>query len=105
MLRYLIERKNKLVKNMFPILMGAIVLRLFRSGRMSLDLSGVLITALVIILVFTTNETVLIALAHSLSVVDLPFAIVGVAIGLLGIVNVLAVVISNMRQRHVELLR
>ena len=94
-----------MAENIFSILMGVIVLGLLGSGRMSLDLSGVLIAALVIILVVATNETVLIALAHSLSVVHPPFAIVGVAIGLLGIVNVLAVLISDMRQRQVELLR
>ena len=70
-----------MVKLIFPILMGIIVLGLFRSGRLSLDLSGVLIAALVAILVVTTNDPVLIALAHLLSVVHPPFAIVGVAIG------------------------
>ena len=71
-----------------------------------MDLSGVLIAALVAILVVTTNEPILIALANLLSVVHPPFAIVGVAIGLLlGIVIVLAVVISEMRRRQVELLR
>ena len=95
-----------MVKLIFPILMGIIVLGLFRSGRLSLDLSGVLIAALVAILVVTTNDSVLIALAHLLSVVHPPFAIVGVAIGLLlGIVIVLAVMVSDARRRQVELLR
>ena len=95
-----------MVKLLFPIMMGVIVLGLFRSGRLSLDLSGVLIAALVAILVVTTNEPFLIALAHLLLVVHPPFAIVGVAIGLLlGIVIVLAVMISDMRRRQVELLR
>ena len=95
-----------MVKLIFPIFMGVIVLGLFRSGRLSLDLSGILIASLVAILVVTTNEPVLIALAHLLSVVNPPFAIVGVAIGLLlGIVIVLAVMISDMRRRQVELLR
>ena len=95
-----------MVKLIFPILMGVIVLGLFRSGRLSLDLSGVLIAALVAILVVTTNDPILIALAHLLSVVHPPFAIVGVAIGLLlGIVIVLAVMISDARRRQVELLR
>ena len=40
----------------FPIVMGVIVLALLRSGRLSLDLSGVLIAALVAILVVTTND-------------------------------------------------
>ena len=95
-----------MVKLIFPIFMGVIVLGLFRSGRLSLDLSGILIASLVAILVVTTNEPVLIALAHLLSVVNPPFAIVGVEIGLLlGIVIVLAVMISDMRRRQVELLR
>ena len=95
-----------MVKLIFPIFMSVIVLGLFRSGRLSLDLSGVLIAALVAILVVTTNEAVLIALAHLLSVVHPPFAIVGVAIGLLlGIVIVLAVMVSDARRRQVELLR
>ena len=95
-----------MVKIIFPILMFIIVLGLFRSGRLSLDLSGVLIAALVTILVITTNESVLTTLSHLLSVVHPPFAIVGVAIGLLlGIVIVLAVMISDMRRRQVELLR
>ena len=95
-----------MVKLIFPILMGVIVLGLFRSGRLSLDLSGVLIAALVAILVVTTNDPVLLALAHLLSVVHPPFAIVGVAIGLLlGIVIVLAVMISDARHRQVALMR
>lgn len=95
-----------MAKLIFPILIAVIVLRLFRSGRLSLDLSGVLIAALVVILVVTTNEPVLIALAHLLSVVHPPFAIVGVAIGLLlGIVIVLAVMISDLRRRQMDLLR
>ena len=86
--------------------MFIIVLGLFRSGRLSLDLSGILIVALVTVLLVTTNEPVLIVFAHLLSVVHPPFAIVGVAIGLLlGIVIVLAVMISDMRRRQVELLR
>ena len=95
-----------MVKLMFPILMGIMVLGLFRSGRLSLDLSGILIASLVATLVVTTNEPVSRALAHLLSVNHPPFAIVGVTIGLLlGIVIVLAVMISDMRGRQVELLR
>ena len=95
-----------MVKLIFAILMGIIVLGLFRSGRLSLDLSGVLIAALVAILVVTTNESILIALSHLLSIVHPPFAIVGVAIGLLlGIVIVLAVMVSDARHRQVALLR
>jgi hypothetical protein len=95
-----------MVKIVFPILMGIIVLGLFRSGRLSLDLSGILIAALVAILLVTTNESVLIALSHLLSIVHPPFAIVGVAIGLLlGIVIVLAVMISDARHRQMALLR
>ena len=95
-----------MVKLIFPILMGIIVLGLFRSGRLSLDLSGVLIAALVTILIVTINEPALIALSHLLSVVHPPFAIVGVAIGLLlGIVIVLAVMISDARHRQAALLR
>ena len=95
-----------MIKLIFPILMGMIVLELFRSRRLSLDLSGILIAALVVILVVTTNESVLIALSHLLSIVHPPFAIVGVAIGLLlGIVIVLAVMISATRNRQMALLR
>ena len=95
-----------MIKLIFPILMGIIVIGLFRSGRLSLDLSGVLIAALVSILLVTTNESVLVALSHLLSIVHPPFAIVGVAIGLLlGIVIVLSVMISDLRHRQVALLR
>ena len=95
-----------MVKIIFPILMGIIVLALFRSGRLSLDLSGLLLAALVAVLVVTINESVLIALSHLLSIVHPPFAIVGVAIGLLlGIVIVLAVMISDARHRQMALLR
>ena len=95
-----------MVKIIFPILMFIIVVGLFRSGRLSLDLSGVLIAALVTILVITTNESVLTTLSHLLSVVHPPFAIVGVAIGLLlGIVIVLSVMLSDARHRQVALLR
>lgn len=95
-----------MIKLIFPILMGIIVIGLFRSGRLSLDLSGVLIAALVSILIVTTNESVLLELSHLLSIVHPPFAIVGVAIGLLlGIVIVLSVMISDARHRQVALLR
>ena len=95
-----------MIKLIFPILMSVIVLGLFRSGRLSLDLSGVLIAALIAILVVTTNQSVLVALSHLLSIVHPPFAIVGVAIGLLlGIVIVLAVMISDARRRQMALLR
>ena len=95
-----------MVKIIFPILMFIIVLGLFRSGRLNLDLSGVLIAALVAILAVTTNEPVLIALSHLLSIIHPPFAIVGVAIGLLlGIVIVLSVMISDAQHRQVALLR
>lgn len=95
-----------MIKLIFPILMGVIVLGLFRSRRLSLDLSGVLIAALIAILVVTTNESVLIGLSHLLSIVYPPFAIVGVAIGLLlGIVIVLSVMISDARHRQMALLR
>ena len=95
-----------MVKIIFPILMFIIVLGLFRSGRLSLDLSGVLIAALVTILVVTTNESVLITLSHLLSVVHPPFAVVGVAIGLLlGIVIVLSAMLSEAQNRQVALLR
>ena len=95
-----------MIKLIFPILMGITVLGLFRSGRLSLDLSGVLIAALVSILIVSVNESVLVALSHLLSIVHPPFAIVGVAIGLLlGIVIVLAVMISDARHRQVVLLR
>ena len=95
-----------MIKLIFPILMGVIVLGLFRSGRLSLDLSGVLIAALIAILIVTTNESVLTALSHLLSIVYPPFAIVGVAIGLLlGIVIVLSVMISDARHRQMALLR
>jgi hypothetical protein len=95
-----------MIKLIFPILMGVLVLGLFRSGRLSLDLSGVLIAALVSLLVVTSNESILIALSHLLSIVYPPFAIVGVAIGLLlGIVIVLSVMISDLRHRQVALLR
>ena len=95
-----------MIKLIFPILMGVIVLGLFRSGRLSLDLGGVLIAALIAILAVTTNEPVLIFLSHLLSIVHPPFAIVGVAIGLLlGIVIVLSVMISDARHRQIALLR
>ena len=95
-----------MIKLIFPILMAVVVLGLFRSGRLSLDLSGVLITALVAILAVTTNESVLIALSHLLSIIHPPFAIVGVAIGLLlGIVIVLSVMISDAQHRQVASLR
>jgi hypothetical protein len=95
-----------MIKLIFPILMGITVLGLFRTGRLSLDLSGVLIAALVTILIITGNESVLLALSHLLSIVYPPFAIVGVAIGLLlGIVIVLSVMISDARHRQVALLR
>lgn len=95
-----------MIKLIFPILMGVIVVGLFRSGRLSLDLCGVLIAALIAILVVTTNESALIALSHLLSIVHPPFAIVGVAIGLLlGIVIVLSVMISDARHRQMALLR
>ena len=95
-----------MIKLIFLIVMGVIILALFRFGRLSLDLSGVLISALFAILVITTNESILIALAHQLSIVYPPFAIVAVAIGLLlGIVIVLAVMISDARRRQMALLR
>ena len=95
-----------MIKLIFPILIAVVVLGLFRSGRLSLDLSGVLIAALVAILAVTTNESVLIALSHLLSIIHPPFAIVGVAIGLLlGIVIVLSVMISDAQHRQVALLR
>ena len=95
-----------MIKLIFPIFMGVIVLVLFRSGRLNLDLSGVLIAALVAILALTTNESVLIALSHLLSIIHPPFAIVAVAIGLLlGIVIVLSVMISDARYRQLTLLR
>ena len=90
----------------FPILMGIVVLGLFRSGRLSLDLSGVLIAALVAILIVTTNQPVLVALSRLLSIGHPTLAIMGVAIGLLlGIVIVLAVMVSDARHRQVALLR
>ena len=95
-----------MVKLIFPIVMSVIVLALFRSGRLSLDLSGVLISALVAILVVTNNDSTLNFLSHLLSIVHPPFAIVGVAIGLLlGIVIVLSVMISDAQHRQVALLR
>ena len=90
----------------FPILMGIIVLGLFRSGRLSLDLSGVLIAALVAILIVTTNQPVLVAFSRLLSIGHPTLAIMGVAIGLLlGIVIVLAVMVSDARHREVAVLR
>ena len=95
-----------MVQLIFPIVMGVIVLVLFRSGRLSLDLSGVLIAALVAILVVATNDLILNALSDLLSIVYPPLAIVAVAIGLLlGIVIVLAVMISDVRRRQTALLR
>ena len=95
-----------MVQLIFPIVMSVIVLVLFRSGRLSLDLSGVLIAALVAILVVSTNDSILNALSDLLSIVYPPLAIVGVAIGLLlGIVIVLAVMISDARRRQSALLR
>ncbi|MDB4797091.1 DUF2304 family protein [bacterium] len=95
-----------MVKLIFPIVMSVIVLALFRSRRLSLDLSGVLIAALVAILVVTNNDSILIFLSYLLSIESAPLAIVGVAIGLLlGIVIVLAVMISDMRRRQKALLR
>jgi hypothetical protein len=95
-----------MIKLIFLIVMGVIILVLFRSGRLSLDLSGVLISALFAILVITTNDSILIALADQLSIVYPPFAIVAVAVGLLlGIVIVLAVMISDARRRQTALLR
>jgi hypothetical protein len=95
-----------MIKLIFPILMAFILLRLLRSGRLSLDLSGVLIAALIAILAVTTNESVLIALSHLLSIIHPPFAIVAVAIGLLlGIVIVLSVMISDAQHRQAALLR
>ena len=86
--------------------MGIIVLGLFRSGRLSLDLSGVLIAALVAILVVTTNDPVLMLLriycqsfTHLLRLWEWQFGL------LLGIVIVLSVMISDARRRQVELLR
>ena len=95
-----------MIKLIFPILMGIIVLGLFRSGRLSLDLSGVLIAALVTILVVTTNQSVLLALSILLSIGHPTLAVMGVAIGLLlAIVIVLAVMVSDARQRQLALLR
>ena len=95
-----------MVQLIFPIVMVVIVLLLFRSGRLSLDLSGVLIAALVAILVVTRNDSILSALSDLLSITYAPLAILGVAIGLLlGIVIVLAVMISDARHRQTALLR
>ena len=95
-----------MIQLIFPIVMSVIVLVLFRSGRLSLDLSGVLIAALVAMLVVSTNDSILNALSDLLSIVYPPLAIVGVAIGLLlGIVIVLAVMISDARRRQSALLR
>ena len=95
-----------MVQLIFPIIMGVIVLVLFRSGRLSLDLSGILIAALVAILVITRNDTILSAFSDLLSITYAPLAILGVAIGLLlGIVIVLAVMISDARRRQTALLR
>jgi hypothetical protein len=47
-----------MIEIIFPIFMAIIVLRLLGSGRLSLDLSGVLIAALVTLLVVTTNQSV-----------------------------------------------
>ena len=95
-----------MVKLIFPIVMSVIVLALFRSRRLSLDLSGVLIAALVAILIVTNNDYILISLSYLLSIESPPLAIVGVAIGLLlGIVIVLAVMVSDIRRRQTALLR
>ena len=90
----------------FPILMGIIVLGLLKSGRLSLDLSGVLIFALVTILIVTINESAVMVLSRLLSIGHPTLAIMGVAIGLLlGIAIVLAVMVSDARRRQVALLR
>jgi len=95
-----------MIELIFPIFMAIIVLGLLKSGRLSLDLSGVLIAALVTLLVATTNQSVLMAFSRLLSVGHPTLAIMGVAIGLLlGIVIVLAVMISDARHRQVVLLR
>ena len=90
----------------FPILMGIIVLGLLKSGRLSLDLSGVLIFALVTILIVTINESAVMVISRLLSIGHPTLAIMGVAIGLLlGIVIVLSVMISDARHRQMALLR
>ncbi len=95
-----------MVELIFPIMMCIIVLGLFRSGRLSLDLSGLLIAALVATLVVSTNETAVLAFSRLLSIGHPTLAIMGVAIGLLlGIVIVLAVMISDARHRQIALLR
>ena len=95
-----------MIELIFPIFIAIIVLGLLKSVRLSLDLSGVLIAALVTLLVATTNQSVLMAFSRLLSVGHPTLAIMGVAIGLLlGIVIVLAVMISDARHRQVVLLR
>ena len=95
-----------MIEIIFPIFMAIIVLRLLGSGRLSLDLSGVLIAALVTLLVVTTNQSVSGVFSRLLAVGHPTLAIMGVAIGLLlGIVIVLAVMISDARHRQMALLR
>ena len=95
-----------MVQLIFPIVMVIIVLMLFRSGRLSLDLSGVLIAALVALLVVTRNDSILNALSDLLSIPNGLVVVLGFSIGLLlGIVIVLAVMISDARRRQMALLR
>ena len=95
-----------MVQLIFPIVMVIIVLMLFRSGRLSLDLSGVLIAALVALLVVTRNDSILNALSDLLSIPNGLVVVLGFSIGLLlGIVIVLAVMISDARRRQTSLLR
>ena len=95
-----------MVQLIFPIVMVIIVLMLFRSGRLSLDLSGVLIAALVALLVVTRNDSILNALSDLLLIPNGLVLVLGFSIGLLlGIVIVLAVMISDARRRQSALLR
>lgn len=94
-----------MIKILFPAFMVVIVLSLLKSGRLSLDLSGILIASLSVLLLAAANEEVLILMSKVTSIVNPPLAIIGIAIGLLlGIVVVLAIMVNDARNRQKELL-
>jgi hypothetical protein len=95
-----------MVKLAFPLLMCLVVLYLLRKGRLNLDLSGLLILALVAVMALSISEAALEWMAAMMSIVFVPLAIVALAIGLLlCIVITLAVMVSDSRKRQNLLLR
>jgi hypothetical protein len=95
-----------MVKLAFPMVMCVAVLYLLRKGRLNLDLSGLLILAVVAVMALSTSERTLYWMAGLMSISYIPLAIVAVAIGLLlCIVIALSVMVSDNRRRQAELLR